>query len=238
MLHELLNKLGVYYAKRRYMPVGIDWLWDLQRLRGAKSIACIFDVGANEGQTALSLQKNFPRARIHSFEPVATTFNALMRNVANSANISCHQMAMGSACGAAKMATGPNSLVNRLAPEQTSSGDGQLMESVQMETIDGFCRRHDIGHVDILKIDVEGAELAVIEGATQMLREGRIDFAFVEIGFSARDVGHSFVAEVIHLLSRGGLGLYAIYDYCRLVPPDYVRDGRMPVFANALFAKE
>ena len=237
MLHGLLKRFGIYYAKCRYMPVGIDWLWDVQRLQGS-GIACILDVGANEGQTALSLRISFPRARIHSFEPVATTFGSLVRNVGNFANIFCHQVALGSRCGTATMAVGRNSLVNRLAPATSSIGDGVALETVQIETVDAFCAKHAIEHIDILKIDVEGTELAVIEGATQMLREGRIDFAFVEIGFSARDTGHTYAPDVMRLLNDNRLGLFAIYDYCRLMPPNYIQDGRLRVFANALFVRE
>jgi FkbM family methyltransferase len=237
MLHDILQKIGIYSAKRRYMPMGIDWLWDVQRLQGS-SLACILDVGANEGQTALSLRQSFPDARIHSFEPVAATFGSLVRNVGNFANISCHQVALGSTRGMSTMTVGENSLINRVVPDPTSIRDSAGLESVQMETVDAFCLEHGIGHVDILKIDVEGAEIAVIEGATQMLRECKIDFAFVEIGFGAADSGHSYAPDVIRVLNDNGMGLYAIYDYCRLIPPDYVREGRLPVFANALFVRE
>jgi hypothetical protein len=42
--------------------------------RSGCKISTIFDVGANVGQSALKFQEAFPRARIHSFEPVSATY--------------------------------------------------------------------------------------------------------------------------------------------------------------------
>ena len=236
MLQQLLKKCGIYYAKRRYMPVGFDWLHDVQRLRPS-GVDCVLDVGANEGQTALAVTQYFRNARIHSFEPVTHTYERLVNNVRGHANISCHQHALGAVRGTATMAVGTNSLVNRLASDAMPVCAGQTAEIVNIETIDSFCGQQGIGRVGILKIDVEGAEQRVIEGASRMLSDGRIDFAFVEIGFCARDPGHSYAADVMRQLDESGLGLFALYDYCRLMPPQYVQEEMLPVFANALFAR-
>ncbi len=197
----------------------------------------VLDVGANEGQTALGLNEAFRDIQVHSFEPVAATFSKLERNIASFSNISAHHLALGATCGSANMLVGENPFLNRLDSGKTASNDFNASESVPIQTIDAFCLEHAIAHVNLLKIDVEGAEPAVIQGATNMLTEGKVDFAFVEIGFDALDAGHAYAPEVIRLLNERGLRLYGIYDYCRLIPPEYVHYGRLPVFANALFAK-
>ena len=79
MLHELLNRYGIYYAKRRYMPRGIDWVWDLRRLCVGGGAPMVFDIGANEGQTTVQVLRHFPNATVHAFEPVRNTFNILQQ---------------------------------------------------------------------------------------------------------------------------------------------------------------
>jgi len=96
----------------------------------------------------------------------------------------------------------------------------------------------NIAHVDILKIDVEGAELGVVKGASRMFKERRISYAFVEIGFDRKDTGHTYAPDLIRHLDESGLGLYGIYEYNRLKPPDYAKSGTLPVFANALFVRK
>lgn len=46
-------------------------------------------------------------------------------------------------------------------------------------TVDSFCRTHGIEHLDVLHSDIQGHELAMLDGAQQMLSEGRADYVFI-----------------------------------------------------------
>ncbi|MCG2725664.1 MAG: FkbM family methyltransferase, partial [Elusimicrobia bacterium] len=55
-------------------------------------------------------------------------------------------------------------------------------ENIEVKTIDAFCKEQKIEHIHFLKLDVEGHELKVLEGASGMLKLGAIDFIQFEFG--------------------------------------------------------
>lgn len=54
--------------------------------------------------------------------------------------------------------------------------------SFEMKTVDGFCLENNIGFIDYIKIDTEGCELSVKEGASRMILEGNIGIIQFESG--------------------------------------------------------
>ncbi len=86
---------------------------------------------------------------------------------------------------------------------------------VPVITIDGFLTQNSLNHVNLLKIDTEGHELAVLKGAVCALRDGHIDvihFEFNEMNVASR----VFFRDFVELLED--------YDLYRLV-----RDGLIPI---------
>jgi FkbM family methyltransferase len=63
-------------------------------------------------------------------------------------------------------------------------------EKVQTTTIDEYCDSNNIQQIDLLKIDVEGAEYQVIKGASRMMREHRIRCVVFEFGQTTFDMGN------------------------------------------------
>ena len=55
-------------------------------------------------------------------------------------------------------------------------------EEITVKRLDAFCREHKIDRIDLLKIDVEGGELSVLKGATEMLNAGAIHMIQFEFG--------------------------------------------------------
>lgn len=235
-IRAAIERAGLYYAKRRYMPCGIDWLWDVQRLLRGRRIETAFDVGANVGQTTLSIKERFPHARVHAFEPVGSTFNTLEQNVRALDGVSLHRLALSDFAGRATMTADANSPLNRLLDGAPATAAGApLTESVATDTIDRFCAERRIARIDLLKVDAEGADLKVLEGGAEMLRDGRVAFVFAEVGFKPDDSGHVHLPVLLDHLLRAGVEPYSFYDYCRLKPPAYVDEGLGLVFANVLF---
>ena len=77
----LAERFGLSVQRLKNVPFGVDWVEDAAYyLQGRPR--CIFDVGANEGQTALRLLRRFPSAEIHSFEPIPETFALLQQRLA------------------------------------------------------------------------------------------------------------------------------------------------------------
>src|SRR5664280_1821301 len=135
--------------------------------------AVMFDVGAHVGETALALALEFPEAAIHAFEPVEAIFRRLQRNCRNYPNVICHHAALGAKNETRTIALRSNEVgctmnqMNRLAGENTPI---EFKEQVTILRLDDVCRQSSIGQVAFLKIDVEGFELEVLRGATEMLK--------------------------------------------------------------------
>ncbi|HKP40099.1 FkbM family methyltransferase [Mycobacterium sp.] len=204
---SVLERLGLWVGRSVDIPYGVGWRHDLKRLIGHDSAATFFDVGANVGQTAELLAESFPKATIYSFEPVPATFVELSRNTAGLSRVECVDLALGATPGEATITTDRN-VLNTMTPDVSS----QALTTVQVDTVDQFCARRTIKRVGLLKIDTEGFEVSVLQGAATMLAEGRIDFALVECDFFRRpDEPHGDFFEVHDLLAPQGFRVVSFY---------------------------
>lgn len=57
--------------------------------------------------------------------------------------------------------------------------DRSVIKNPAIITVDWFCKFHSISHLDILHSDIQGYELAMLEGASETLKEGRVDYIFI-----------------------------------------------------------
>ncbi|MDW8071799.1 MAG: FkbM family methyltransferase, partial [Anaerolineae bacterium] len=147
----------------------------------------VFDVGANVGSwTALALSIN-PHIIVHCFEPSRATFSKLLEQ-GFPGNVICNNFGLGSTMEERVLyvfeeASGLNSLYKRYGLE---NGWGLLpqesQETVRLDTLDHYCEVKGIEAIDFLKIDVEGHELYVLQGAREMLERGRVKIIQFEYG--------------------------------------------------------
>jgi FkbM family methyltransferase len=193
----------------RTMPHGADLFTDLRTQLAATPIATIFDVGANIGQSAQHYRDAFPAARLYCFEPVQATFDRLQSSVQGDKNIQCFRLAFGREPGMGEIAVGQHSDQASLTARPA---DTTHVESVTIETLDGFCARHGVERIGLLKIDTEGGDLTVLEGAEKLLADQKIDVIEVEAGMSPRNTRHvPFEAFTAHLGARNYF-LFGIYE--------------------------
>lgn len=155
-----------------------------------KMISCmedkpvIFDIGANFGYYALLAGKTYPKAQVYAFEPIPDTYSDLTANINLNqlTNVVPVQTAISRLIPDMKISggmfysdiePGASSLVN-IRERNTI----QLIE-VPLIQMDDFCAEHNI-YPDFIKVDVEGAELQVFQGASNVLRHKR-PLIFTEI---------------------------------------------------------
>lgn len=140
----------------------------------------IFDIGANCGIFAALCARKFP-ASIHAFEPAKDLQPMLALNCSGP-NISVHQLAVGERNELATLYVHPDS-------QQANSMEYSAVEAfleptrIEKETIrcvsvDSFMAKHSIAHIDVLKVDVQGWEGAVLRGARDALDSVR--YLFIE----------------------------------------------------------
>ena len=208
------------------VPFGQCWPYDVARHLGSRRVRVVLDVGANVGQTALYLRRFFPGATIHSFEPIPATFALLQRRTHGLSGITPYQAAVTDRTGHVTMRIESCSECSAVA---RSENDGDTCR-VPAVTVDEFFTTAGLTYIDILKVDVEGHEPAVLRGASRVLREGRVRCLFIEVGFEEGDKMHTPLAEVQAAVAPHGFVFSGLYDYWRYPDARY-RVG----IANALF---
>jgi FkbM family methyltransferase len=128
--------------------------------------AVVFDVGANIGLTTAIFAQFAPDGKIHSFEPSPEAFPCLEETVRVNGftNVVLHQLGLGAVPGKLSFVDDPNSAsASHLAIDDTGRRGTSL--TVDVETVDGIVERDRIDRLDLIKIDVEGFDLDVVEGA-------------------------------------------------------------------------
>lgn len=167
-------------------------------------INTIFDVGANVGGwTEIALQK-FPNATVHSFEISKNIFQTLQKNHGNNRRVSLNNFGLSNESGEFEYKdygenSGANSLIidadfhdKRISP---------VIAKATVETGDYYCKCNDIQEIDILKIDVEGAEHLVLGGFSEMLEGGLIKVIQFEYGYTHGDA--KFLMKDFYKLLEG-----------------------------------
>ncbi|MFD2264470.1 FkbM family methyltransferase [Lacibacterium aquatile] len=141
----------------------------------------VFDVGACVGEWSEKVLAIKPDLELHSFEPMAKAQQTLTYKVGGKAIINC--FALGKVSGKEVFHSAEN------YPQLASSFERPWFsfENTRADTVDvmsltDYCDRHGVGHIDLLKIDVEGSEMDVLEGGIDLFRQGRVMAAQVEYG--------------------------------------------------------
>lgn len=157
----------------------------------------VFDIGANVGKLTIDFSYLVgDNGVVHAFEPSAETYERLEETIVleKRKNVVLNRCALGYKTGVAKFHVydADHSTLNSFAlrPLKKYGIDAiSSVEDVFVNTVDKYCQNHEIEHIDLLKIDVEGAELEVLRGADKMLNEKRVRCCIFEFGQTIFDMG-------------------------------------------------
>lgn len=149
---------------------------------------CVMDIGANVGIFTMAVKLKAPKATVYAFEPIPDTFQVLEENMRllECSDVHLYNVAIGAQDHAEKAFTffphmpGNSTAIPALKEQQKPVMDqifGKersdfLSQSetrvVQVRTLSSVIREQGITSVDFLKVDVEGAEISVLEGIEEM----------------------------------------------------------------------
>ncbi len=218
---KALRSLGSALGLRSKRPhVGA---FDVQRRLVRNEQAVIADVGAHLGQTARRYRRLFPQATLHCFEPFPASFDALSRGLANDPKLHAHQLALGAVPGRRSLNVNRSSATNSLLrsddrAEAYWGRDVLVTDSsidVAVTTLDAFCIERSLAHLDILKLDVQGAELDVLAGAERLLRGQAIDIVYMEMIVAPTYVGQRELHDYLSFFRAHGYVLFDFYNPVR-----------------------
>jgi FkbM family methyltransferase len=166
--------------------------WFLRTRLAACARPVVFDVGSNTGQFASEVLGIAATAELHCFEPHPSSFARLQKHLGARATV--NRTAVGDAIGSitlydyAGAGGSEHATVHQGVIERIHHGSAASLE-VPVVTLATYCAEHNIHRIDLLKIDTEGNELAVLSGLGDLLRPEfvrAIQFEFNEMNIVSR----------------------------------------------------
>lgn len=211
--------------------------WLLDTLAQSHLVKTIVDVGAN---TEAYGAKEIPEAQVYAFEPHPHTFQKLKTAVRKlrQKNVQLFQAALSHKSGSLKLwdfadtaelkSTQPTSTLASLDRSVIEKLHGQKAQGfvVKLETLDTVAKRLKLARIDLLKIDTEGHEYQVLQGAKHLLAAHKIkivQFEFNEMNVFSR----SYLRDFIELLPQ--------HTFCRLMPQGLFPLGKYRPLTHEIF---
>lgn len=227
----LMNKTLKYkfLGLQNLLPFGFHSNNDVRKIINRKDLI-IFDVGANIGNTVIDYKSFFPKSTIYCFEPVKSTFELLVENTKKLKTVNCFNYALGNKDEQIEIELSEDSEFNSLL--NTSNIRSRKVEKIEVKRLDNFCAYKEIKQIDLLKIDVEGFEINVLDGCgTELLNN--IKAIYVEVGFVESARLKTNFKDLDTYLNKSGFTICNFYDNFR-----WGEHKKWLGFANALYIKK
>jgi len=208
----------------------------MQRLLQGQPVTGILDAGASHGRISRKFLTRFPQAEVFAFEPNSRYSETLQQYAREEPRFHPYFIALSDEKGRARLnlttAPGSTSLLtpNRRMRELFSA-DASVESSTEVDvtTIDDWVQSNGNPRLQILKFDIQGAELKALRGATRTLRESA-SLIYIELWFNPGYEGGPLYGDIDSFLRSQGFALFDIYK------PKYDPRGVL-TWANAIFVK-
>ncbi len=185
----------------------------IQSQLSKKENLVLFDVGANVGDYSKALIDSFKNNPItlFAFEPSKKTFLKLKENIGESDNVCLFNFGFSNQKTILKLfsdsdLSGLASLYKRKLDHFNIEMNNE--EEVELITIDEFCNANKIKNIDFLKLDVEGHELKVLQGAERMINSDKIKF--IQFEFGGCDIDSKTYFQDFYYLLRDKYKFYRV----------------------------
>jgi len=195
-----------YYEKNVFF-----WLNKLVKIL---EMPVVYDIGANYGVYSLSFCEE--ARHIFAFEPVTSTYYVLMRNIQRNmiSNVSAFKLGISDSDGQEEIniysSSGNNSIFKRSLPKgHPLCHIGK--ETIQVTSLDVIIEKEVLLPPDIIKIDVEGAELFVLRGARKTLARHKPLIILEYAETTSADAGYS-AATILEELTHQGYVICGLSD--------------------------
>ena len=203
-INQMLRPLGLN-LQRWHEP-----LENLATLLGNSKINTIVDGGAYKGNKAVILLERFPEADVYCFEPQAEPFAYLQHRFANNKHCIPVNQALSDYIGTADLYVTNELYTSSLMQPLAADIQTSAMAHVNVTTLDQFMQENALTSIDVIKLDLQGNELAALKGGKAALAGCKA--ILVEVNFRERYAGCTRFDELYGLLQEAGFALYKIYD--------------------------
>jgi len=214
LIKIFLSKLGYKLNKVKSTENHLTYL------KSNFNIKTIFDVGAHHGETALEYSKFFPTSKIYSFEPFYDSFEKLENNISSITNVKTFNIGLSNKTSSMEFNINEGSPTNsilRLSDNAPNTWDNSGLNhknhlECQFKTIDDFMSKNEIEEIDLLKIDTQGSEYLVLEGAEKVFQKSKIKTIYMEIIIGDTYVGQKSLSYYLNKMESYEFKLQGFYD--------------------------
>lgn len=174
------------------------------------------DVGGNVGQIALLMAKRVPQGMVHVFEPSSDNFRRLQSNVRLNSftNIITNHAAVSNQAATIEIFAPRtyNTGAISIYPDRSWEMDSETVSAIRL---DDYSRDQNLAAIALIKIDVEGAEMDVLEGAIGLLQNQR-PVVLMEVTASILQRANHSPADIFRFWQSLDYSVYAIDDRGKL----------------------
>jgi FkbM family methyltransferase len=143
----------------------------------ARTSKVIIDIGANVGYYTVLLAKSQPvDGFLHAFEPFPASYDVTTRSVAKNNladKVTVSQTGLSDNSGKSIIYIPETSGTSAASMKVLHPEETNLEFEIVLETLDSYIQKNNLTNVDLIKIDVEGAELFAIRGGWETIRANR-----------------------------------------------------------------
>lgn len=189
----------------------------LSRMKSSKPI--IFDIGAHHGAWANRIHEIFPESTVYCFEPFSKSLRCLKENL-NEEWAKIYDFGISDREESVSLKINKASATNSLlalnidAHEKWNNANIQAVsnEICKFNSLDNVIKLLNISKVDLLKIDVQGAEFKVLQGGLESIMSGKVNFILMEIIHANTYEGQKTTLEYLKLSNEYGFETLGFYD--------------------------
>lgn len=184
----------------------------LQRLKQRVQNSVCIDAGGHHGEYAALLTETFGQVPIHIFEPSRTNQKILRERFRDCSNVVVNPEGLSDRCDEVTLfSTDPGSAIGSLYARRLDHF-GETMtatEGITTTTLDVYCEKANIKKIGLLKLDIEGHELAALHGAEGLLAKRQISVIQFEFGGCNID-SRTFFQDFWYLLAARGFLMHRL----------------------------
>lgn len=218
-------------ARNALVESRIEHLWPIL---GGSSVELIVDVGSNQGQWLSSALYFLQPSRVMAFEPDPLPFKLLQQWAASRPTVELYQMALGESADELPFHRMADALFSSLLqPSASMAKDYGASRVAIRQTIQVPVRTLESllpsGRIDLLKLDVQGAERRVLAGAAECLKRTRV--IMIETNLVSHYEGDDLFGDLFLLLGQYG------FRFWTMSAPFYSSAGQA-MWADAVFVHQ
>ena len=185
-----------------------------------EDIVC-FDIGANKGFYSKSLLNNRRDkiSKLYCFEPEKNNFSILFKNNKNYPQIKNYNFGFSSSAGEKEFYINNHSATHSLLPLEKNHAkiwDNNLYPNNKVKffftTIDNFLKKEKISKIDLLKLDVQGAEFLVLNGSKKSLKKKIIRSILLEVCTASAYMKQKSLSYYINFFKKYNYELFSIVN--------------------------